>query len=363
MKIFDKIADKINKTAKFATITKIQFLIVIFLLFLKPSFAQIPSNYLNLQIEAANLAAFLYWDPLSGNAVLQKNGHQISFGLESQIALIDFKQFQIIDAPIQNNNLVYVSKEFIEFAKNLFQTESDIPFFKVGAILIDPGHGGKDPGAIGTHNINGKQTTVQEKDITLSTSLELFSLLKTRYPDKQVLLTRSTDIYLTLEERVEKANAINLKENEAIIYISIHANAAFDTKAKGFEVWYLSPGYRRSVLSESDVDKDLFPILNSMLEEEYTTESILIAKFILDSLDAEVGNLSPKRGIKEEEWFVVRNAHMPSVLVELGFVTNKEEATLMADKNYLRKTAEAIYNGINTFIMHFEQSRGFTGGQ
>lgn len=341
---------------------KIFLFILIFSIFFT-LFAQVPENYVNLQKEVANLAAFLYWDPLSGTILLQKNGHHISFGLESQLALFDFKQFHLIDEPILKDNAVFVSKDFLSLAQNLFQTDSDLDVFKVGAILIDPGHGGKDPGAIGSFTKNGKKTTIQEKDIALNTSLELFSLLKNRYPDKQILLTRSTDIYLTLEERVEKANTIDLKENEAIIYISIHVNAAFNTKATGFEVWYLSPGFRRSVLSETEVDKDLFPILNSMLEEEYTTESILIAKFILDSLDAEIGNLSPKRGIKEEEWFVVRNAHMPSVLVELGFITNEQEAALLADKNYLRKTAFGIYNGINTFITHFEQSRGFTGGQ
>lgn len=341
---------------------KIIVLILGFLFFFR-LFAEIPANYVNLQKEIGSLGAFLYWDPLSGNALLEKNNHHISFGEESQIALFDYKNFQIIDPPIRQNNALYVSKDFLNTAIKLFKTEIDVPLFKVGAILIDPGHGGKDPGAIGSISSGGKKITVQEKDIALTTSLELFMLLKNRYPDKQIQLTRSTDVYLTLEERVEKANTIDLKENEAIIYISIHANAAFDTKAKGFEVWYLSPGYRRSVLSESGVDKDLFPILNSMLEEEYTTESILIAKFILDSLDSEVGSLSPNRGIKEEEWFVVKNAHMPSVLVELGFVTNNEEVSLLNDKNYLRKTAFGIYNGINAFITHFEQSRGFTGGQ
>lgn len=326
-------------------------------------FAKVPADYVNLQDEVTKLGAFLYWDPLAAHAIIQKNGHHLSISIDSSIALLDFREFHIIEPPIRKDNQVFVSKDVISLAIELFQSEAELDFFKVGAILIDPGHGGKDPGAIGTHLIGGKKTTVQEKDVALATSLELFLLLKNRYPDKQVLLTRSTDVYLTLEERVEKANNINLAENEAIIYISIHANAAFDTKAKGFEVWYLSPGYRRSILTETEVDKDLLPILNSMLEEEYTTESILIAKFILDSLDAEIGSLSPKRGIKEEEWFVVKHAHMPSVLVELGFVTNKEEAALLADKNYLRKAAQAIYTGISAFITHFEQSRGFTGGQ
>ena len=69
------------------------------------------------------------------------------------------------------------------------------------------------------------------------------------------------------------------------------------------------------------------------------------------------------RGLKEEEWFVVRNANMPSVLVEVGFVSNPEEALLLSDRNYLRKIALGIYNGVSSFVTHFEHSRGFTISQ
>jgi len=65
------------------------------------------------------------------------------------------------------------------------------------------------------------------------------------------------------------------------------------------------------------------------------------------------------RGLKEEEWFVCRNANMPSVLVEVGFLTNKNEAELLNDQNYLSKVANGIYNGIEAFVYHFEKSRGF----
>ena len=127
----------------------------------------------------------------------------------------------------------------------------------------------------------------------------------------------------------------------------------------------MSPGYRRTLIknTNNDKDKEVLPILNSMMEEEFTTESILIAKYIQDGMKAQVGSLSVDRGIKEEEWFVVRNANMPSVLVELGFVTNEEEAKLLFDKNYLRKLSLGIYNGLTAFVTHFERSRGFTGAK
>mgnify|MGYP001213002018 FL=1 len=341
---------------------KILLLVCIIPLFYISVFADtVPAGYKNAAASAKNLNASVFWDPLAGNGILQKNGHQISFRAGESVILLDYLNLLIVDPPIFSNNVLYFSDSLLKAAEELFSTQNNDANFRVGAILIDPGHGGKDPGAVASHTIGGKKTSIQEKDIALTTALELHSLLSASYPDKKILLTRSTDIYLSLEQRVDIANSVNLQDNEAVIYVSIHANAAFDKKAGGYEVWYLSPGYRRSVLSDSGVDKDLLPILNSMMEEEYTTESILIAKFILEGMDTQIGKQMVNRGIKEEEWFVVRNAHMPSVLVELGFITNSQDAALLNDKIYLRKTALGIYNGLGAFITHFEQSRGFTG--
>ena len=105
---------------------------------------------------------------------------------------------------------------------------------------------------------------------------------------------------------------------------------------------------------------EILPILNTMLEEEYTVESILLARNILEGIDGMVGDRTENRGLKEETWFVVRKAKMPSILIELGFVTNKEEAELLADKNYLMKMSEGIYNGVVDFIIYFESTKGFT---
>ena len=202
---------------------------------------------------------------------------------------------------------------------------------------------------------------MQEKDLTLSISKLLAQQLQAAYPDKEVILTRSDDTWLTLEQRVDIANSIRLEPHEAILYISIHINASLDKSASGYEVWYLSPGFRRKVLESTGENQELENILNSMLEEEYTTESVLIAKFIMDGLEAQIGKESKSRGIKAEEWFVVRNTNMPSVLVEAGFITNEKDAALRGDSQYLQKITQGIYNGLSSFINHFEFSRGFTG--
>ena len=301
-----------------------------------------------------------YWDSLSETGMLEKNGHQITFRKDESVVMLDNVRFELTDAPELKNNKIYVSKKFMNDADQMFK-ENNSTMFKVGAILVDAGHGGKDPGALKTYKINGKNVTIQEKDVNLKVAKLLGERLKTAYPDKQIILTRNKDVFLTLQERTEIANNVKVKEDEAVLFISIHVNSSLNKTSSGYEVWYLSPGYRRTVLDKSSTDdKSLFPILNSMLEEEYTTESIMIAKFIMDGLQSQIGNESKARGIKAEEWFVVKNSNMPSVLIELGFVSNEKEALLLNNDTYLKKAALGIYNGIAAFITHFERSKGFT---
>ena len=328
-------------------------------LFFRPAFGQ----SLSLLEQSAKKGQSLYWDTLTQSGVLEKNGKQVSFRASSNVILLDNEKFAFTDAPQVTEGQISVSPKFMQDAEEWFNAQSSSgENFKVGAILIDPGHGGKDPGALMTHKINGKNVTVKEKDVNLSVAKMLAARLRTAYPQKQIIMTRDKDVFISLQQRTEIANAVKLKDHEAVLYISIHVNSSLDKKARGYEVWYLSPGYRRTVLEKGKADDPkLFPILNSMMEEEYTTESILIAKFIMDGLAAQIGNLSSPRGIKAEEWFVVRNSNMPSVLVEVGFVSNYEEAKLLHDESYLQKTAFGIYNGIAAFVTHFERSRGFTG--
>jgi N-acetylmuramoyl-L-alanine amidase len=92
-----------------------------------------------------------------------------------------------------------------------------------------------------------------------------------------------------------------------------------------------------------------------MLEEEYTTESILLADSILAGLGQTFGNSLPSRGRKANDWFVVRNSRMPAVLVELGFVSNRQDALLMTGDEGLQKYTRALYNGITNFIGIFER--------
>jgi N-acetylmuramoyl-L-alanine amidase len=314
------------------------------------------------------LGAELRWDPLFRSGALSSGGHSLAFqtgetGAES-LVLLDNQEVFLLPVPYLDAGALVFPGDFITRVKKKLDdlAQQALSRMRIAAIVVDPGHGGKDQGASATHTVKGRRFTLVEKDLTLKVSRNLHAMLKAAYPDKQILLTRTGDTYPTLDDRVAIANSVPLAENEAVIYISIHANASFAKTARGYEVWYLTPEYRRTLIDETKhaESAEVLHILNDMMEEEFTTESIAMAQLILSQFKETLGPLSPSRGIKAEDWFVVRNARMPSILVEMGFVTNETEALLLADDAYLMKLSQALYKGITQFVTVFERSGGFT---
>ncbi|MDR2068844.1 MAG: N-acetylmuramoyl-L-alanine amidase [Spirochaetaceae bacterium] len=327
-----------------------------------------PKKILALDETLSRLGAELSWDPFFHSGVLSVSGHYAVFEAgnagEEGFLLVDGRELLQVPVPYLERGILRFPEAFVVSLKAILDTalHEDSSRFRIAAIILDPGHGGKDTGAVGNHVIDGKQVRVVEKDITLKVARDIHSRLTLAFPDKQILLTRNDDTYPTLEKRVTIANSVSLKDNEAILFISIHANASLNKNARGYEVWYLTPEYRRTLIDEEKYEDsaEIISIRNAMLEEEFTTESIMMAQFIMNRFNEQVGSLLPSRGIKAEEWFVVRNARMPSVLVELGFVTNEEDARLMTNDTYLKNFSGAIYNGIIDFVTMFERSGGFT---
>ena len=316
------------------------------------------------------------WDPFFSMGTFSLRGHEAAFisgeTRENGAVLLDHKDILTLPLPYMENGKLLFPDTFVVQVKNAFANyvENDRSRFRIAAIIVDPGHGGKDSGASWEYNIRGKILKSVEKDITLKVSKQLHSLLAAAFPDKKIIMTRTGDTNPSKDARVAIANTVPLAKNEAAIYISVHANSSFNRSARGYEVWYLTPSYRRQVIDKSkytdlelDPKQEVLPILNTMMEEELTTESILLANYILKRMGEAVGDKQPSRGLKAEEWFVVRNARMPSVLVELGFVSNETEALLMNDDAYLKNLSEALYKGIADFVSFFERSGGFTALQ
>ncbi len=124
-------------------------------------------------------------------------------------------------------------------------------------------------------------------------------------------------------------------------------------------MWCLPPEYARTLVDEKSTGKenaDIASILNSMREEEISMESNLLARQILAGLDGTVGTRSGNRGLRLMDWYVVRNARMPAVLTEVGFVSNEAEAVHLADEAYLKDVALGIYSGVKAFIEQFERN-------
>jgi N-acetylmuramoyl-L-alanine amidase len=304
------------------------------------------------------------WDPLFQDGVFSLGDHFGAFYTgakegETGYLLYNNNELYTVPLPYHDGNNLLFPEGFVAALKNAFTKsfEIDTSRINIAAIIIDPGHGGRDPGAIGRPVINGRTVQINEKDIVLKAALELKKLLVNTYPDKRILMTRENDTFLSLDERADLANSVPVKENEAVIFISIHANWGASPNARGYEVWHIKSGGRRTLLDPTrhNYSPDIMVILNAMLEEEYTTESIILADNILGSLGLEFGSSVPSRGRKANDWFVVRNSRMPAVLVELGFVSNRQDTLLMTSEEGLQKFTRALYNGIINFIGLFER--------
>ena len=322
------------------------------------------------------LGVILSWDPFFASGVLNKGENRLKFyaGIpgERGPALFNGRDVLTVPLPYIEEGTLRFPEAFVAAAKSSFSPVAPNPapknneHFRIAAIVIDPGHGGKDPGATGdhtTHTMAGKKHTLVEKDIVLKVSKKLASLLSAAYPGKKILLTRNNDTYPTHPERVKVANAVPLKDNEAIIFISIHANAvvAKGSSARGYEIWYLPPETQRELIDREKFtgNNEVIPILNDMLQAEFISESIRLGQFILSHFKEVFGNRIPSRGMKAENWYVVKNARMPAILVELGFLSNIEDAKLMVDEKHLNLFSEALYKGITDFVTEFEQSGGY----
>ncbi|HBD94834.1 MAG: hypothetical protein A2015_15570 [Spirochaetes bacterium GWF1_31_7] len=222
----------------------------------------------------------------------------------------------------------------------------------INAIVIDAGHGGSDPGTY--------RGQVVEKQITLKTALKLEKVLKEKFPEKKIIMTRRTDVFVPLENRSKIAND-TMKKYGHTIFLSIHVNASISTKPYGFETWYIVDDYKRNIIEKgyASNDKDIENILNSMANDELYIDSKKLATEIQNNLNIQIGNVSKDRGVKENTYIVVKNSIMPAVLVEIGFLSNNYEAKRLTNESYSNKIIAGIFKGMCDFINEYESIIGF----
>ncbi len=217
---------------------------------------------------------------------------------------------------------------------------------KLGRVVLDPGHGGHD---VGTHGPSG----LYEKDLVLDVSQRLAALLQDRL-GSEVLLTRSDDTFIPLEERTKIAN-----DYKADLFLSIHANSSPVKSVTGVETYYLNFTTSRTALdvaarenatAESSIF-DLKDVLEKIALKDKIDESREFASRLQTSLFTltKATPATKNRGVKKAPFVVLIGAQMPSVLAEIGFLTNATDEALMRKNDHRQKIAEALYKGIASY--------------
>jgi N-acetylmuramoyl-L-alanine amidase len=219
-------------------------------------------------------------------------------------------------------------------------------------IVIDPGHGGLDTGA------KGKFGTM-EKNITLAICFKLKALIEQNLPYR-VILTRDKDIDVSLENRSALAN-----NNNAALFISVHANGSFRKKAQGSETFFMSLNatdeetrklaYMENTSSElekriEEENKDeVKMILWDMAQSAYIKQSSKLAEIIQEELSSDPDLKTENRGIKQARFKVLTGVACPAVLVEVAFISNPDEEQKLVKEDFQKKIAEAIYQGLKKY--------------
>lgn len=260
---------------------------------------------------------------------------------------------------MNNVKLIFFLFVFILSSNFLF---SQVNSNKIKTVVIDPGHGGKDSGTMGT-----KRFKIYEKHVALSVSLKLGKYISESFPEIDVIYTRSSDVFLELNERTEIANNAN-----ADLFISIHCDGFTNPKPSGASVFvmgmsklkanmdvamrenaaiYLEDNYQQKYEGFDPKSPESY-IVFSLMQNTYLNQSLKIAEEVENQFATRANRKS--RGVKQAPFYVISRTNMPSILVECGFLTNpKEEEFLHSDlgQDYI---ASAIFRAFRTYKENIE---------
>lgn len=295
---------------------------------------------------------------------LKINPHGESYSIMNE----DSKITQILKVGIKNNAQLGKRCEVFILSLLVFLCSFNAPAqtdsaksknFQVKTVVIDAGHGGHDPGCLGSSS--------QEKHVCLSVALKLGKLINAYFPDVKVIYTRDKDVFVKLYERAKIAN-----KNKADLFISIHANSAQNKSAKGTETYVMGTKYtdrnleltkreNSVILLEDDYEKNydgydpsspMSNILMSLYQAEFLQSSINFASKVEHQFSVRNGRKS--RGVRQRVLLVMYKTTMPSVLIELGFLTNLDNEKLLKDKVGQAETAGAIFRAFLEYKREME---------
>jgi len=318
------------------------------------SYSVSSSNWLNITILDGLIDSIAFDDlalqyPISKMKTVQsEQSVQISFLLENNIEDIDIEITNETINFLLRHKIADNAKRINELRKKWF----------IDTIVIDAGHGGKDPGAIGINKL-------KEKDVTLDIAKKLGSLIE-RNLGLNVIYTRDEDIFVPLWKRTKIANKV-----EGKLFISIHANSTVKgSSIYGFETFLLRVGKTDKAIEVVELENGVIEleenpnqykeihenfILASMAQNSFMKESEDFASLIQYNMNKNLSKYSKDRGVKQAGFHVLVGASMPNVLVEVGFLSNKKEANNLSKSFYRRKIAESIYEAILDFKVKYEK--------
>jgi N-acetylmuramoyl-L-alanine amidase len=303
------------------------------------------------------------YDPLTRIAGLTRGAHNIRIQAGGKTVFLDGSPRQLSQPVDIYRGMLVVPGQFRQIVEELFPDHAPAPeavsFFRIKKVIIDPGHGGKDPGAPGRSGLD-------EKDIVLDIAKRLSVIL--REYGVQTVLTRSSDKFIPLEKRAAMTD-----NSQADLFISIHANANPVKSLNGFEVYYISPAvsdYKRALSSARNTSLgfsgdslassslDLKAILWDMTYTYNRGESIRLSRDICQSISRSVDTRII--GVKNANYCVLRGACIPAILVEVGFLSNSREERLLNEPGYRQKIAEGLKQGIYDYDL---KSAGLKAGK
>ena len=227
-------------------------------------------------------------------------------------------------------------------------------------VVIDPGHGGKDPGTI-----NGR---IYEKNIVLSVGKKFGELIKKTYPDIKVIYTRKTDVFIPLYRRAEIAN-----QNNADLFISFHVNSAGDSRARGTETWVMGTKHSSSNLDLCQKENNVVVleddyssryegfdpkqpesyIIFSLLQNSHLEHSLKLASLFENNYKS-YGPIKKSRGIKQGSLLVLWKCTMPAILTELGFISNPYDRKMLTSSAGQDQIARALLKSFSKYKSEYE---------